>query len=77
MSQESIKKFINKMKSDTEFRAKIMLVENKDELLNLIHSKGFDCTLKELQEFNLELADDELDGITGGFLNNIINPALY
>ena len=65
MSQEAAKAFIEKMKSDDAFRAKVMAEEDVEARLALIGAEGFDCSAEEIGALQ-ELTEAELGGAVGG-----------
>jgi predicted ribosomally synthesized peptide with nif11-like leader len=67
MSEEAAKAFVERAKSDAEFRDRVMGVEGREERLALIREEGFDCTAEEISAQGHPLADEELVGESGGF----------
>ena len=65
MSVDQAKAFVEKMKSDEAFRAKVMAEEDVEARMALIGAEGFDCSAEELGA-SQELGDAELDGVAGG-----------
>ncbi|MFA6004629.1 MAG: Nif11-like leader peptide family natural product precursor [Elusimicrobiota bacterium] len=49
MSKDQVKAFIEKMKSDTAFRKRILAVEGLDARMALIKKEGFDCKVDDIQ----------------------------
>lgn len=49
MSQESVRAFIEKMKTDEAFREKVMAVDDVDGRIALARACGFDFTVEELR----------------------------
>ena len=77
MSKETAKKLIAELQTNTELKAKIAGIEDKDELVKIAVQNGYDVTLEEMteaeKEFRAELAQksdeltaDELEGAAGG-----------
>ena len=64
MSEEAALEFVEKMKSDEAFRARVMAEENVEARMALIGAEGFDCSAAEIEALQ-ELGEDELDGVTG------------
>ena len=48
MSNEAAQAFIEKVKSDETFRARVVVVEDVAGRLELINAEGFDCTVEEV-----------------------------
>ena len=66
MSVDQARAFIEKMKSDEEFRDRIMAIEAVDARLAAASDAGFEFTEAEINEVKSELNDDELDRAAGG-----------
>ena len=66
MSQESAKAVIDKMKTDEEFRNKIMEVEGVDQRIKLINDEGFEVTRADLGSESNRLTGEELELVAGG-----------
>ena len=65
MSEDQAKAFVEKMKSDEVFRAKVMAEEDAEARMALIGAEGFDCSAEEIGALQ-ELGDAELSGAVGG-----------
>jgi predicted ribosomally synthesized peptide with nif11-like leader len=65
MSEDQARAFVERMKSDEAFRAKVMAEEDVEARLALIHAEGFDCSVEEIAALQ-ELDDAELDAVAGG-----------
>ena len=65
MSKEAAQAFIERMKSDADFRAKVMAEEDVEARLALIGAEGFDCSAEEIGALQ-ELTEAELGGAVGG-----------
>jgi len=65
MSEDQAKAFVEKMKSDEAFCAKVMAEEDVEARMALIGAEGFDCSAEEIGSLQ-ELGDAELSGVTGG-----------
>jgi predicted ribosomally synthesized peptide with nif11-like leader len=65
MSEDQAKAFVEKMKSDEAFRARVMAEEDAEARMALISAEGFDCSAQEIGALQ-ELGDAELDGVAGG-----------
>jgi predicted ribosomally synthesized peptide with nif11-like leader len=66
MSLEQAKLFMEKMKTDEAFRAKIMSVQGVSERLQMANSEGYDFTEEEIKTVLAELGDAVVEGIAGG-----------
>ena len=65
MSEDQAKAFVEKMKIDDAFRAKVMAEEGVEARMALIGAEGFDCSAEEIGALQ-ELGDAELDAVAGG-----------
>ena len=65
MSEDQAKAFVEKMKSDEAFRARVMAEEGVAARMALIGAEGFDCSVEEIGALQ-ELGDAELSGVVGG-----------
>lgn len=66
MSIESAKAFIERMKSDQEFAAKITELQSIEEMMRLVASHGYDFTREELLSCSSDLSATDLEHVTGG-----------
>lgn len=66
MSLEQAKLFMEKMKTDEAFRAKIMAVQGVAERLQMANSEGYDFTEEEIKTVLAELGDAVVEGVAGG-----------
>ncbi|MBO6228987.1 MAG: Nif11-like leader peptide family natural product precursor [Ruminiclostridium sp.] len=81
MSKEIAKKLIAELQTNTELKAKIAGIEDKDELVKIAVQNGYDVTVEEMleaeREFkeqiaqktdaqSVELSADELESAAGG-----------
>ncbi|WP_114994524.1 Nif11-like leader peptide family natural product precursor [Synechococcus sp. UW179A] len=65
MSEEQLKAFIAKIKSDTGLQAKLKAVADSDAVLAIAEEAGFMISAYDLKTQS-ELSDDELEGVAGG-----------
>ena len=65
MSEDQARAFIERMKSDEAFRAKVMAEEDVEARLALIHAEGFDFSVEEMAALQ-EVDDAELGGAVSG-----------
>ena len=68
MSVESAKAYIEKVKTDEEFRNKIAATTDKEERAAILKAEGFDFTEEDVNAISSdELSDEELDKVAGGY----------
>jgi len=65
MSVDQAKAFVEKMKSDEDFRVRVMAEEDMDARMALIVAEGFDCSAEEIGALQ-ELGEAELSEAVGG-----------
>ena len=65
MSKEAAQAFVEKMKSDEAFRARVMAEEDVAARMALIVAEGFDCSAEEIGAMQ-ELGELDLSGVVGG-----------
>ena len=63
---EGSKAFLEKLKTDEAFRARVMAVEDVNARMALIGAEGFDCSAAEIEAVSQELAESELEPVIGG-----------
>lgn len=66
MSIVSAREFLEKVKTDEEFRNKIGSIESKEERVKFIEGEGYDFTEEEFNQVQKELSPDVLDEAAGG-----------
>ena len=66
MSIESAKAFIERMKTDEEFRNSVGEIATAEERMEYVKGAGFDFTKGELDEITDELTDEQLRDSSGG-----------
>ena len=77
MSEDQAKAFVEKMKSDDAFRAKVMAEEGVEARMALIGAEGFDCSAEEIGALQ-ELGEADLSGAVGrGWCDANRDPHLF
>ena len=69
MSEEQLKAFLEKVKSDTSLQEKLKDASDVDAALAIAKEAGFAITAEDIQSMQsatMELTDDELEGVAGG-----------
>ena len=66
MSKENLDQFMQKVAADEELQARIGEEIDIDSLIALGAEHGCEFSAEDMAE-NVELSDEELDGVTGGF----------
>lgn len=66
MSMESAKAFIEKMKTDEDFRNKVNEYKDNENRKAFLMKEGFTFTEKDIKALKTELTEDELQRISAG-----------
>ena len=69
MSEEQLKAFIDKVKTDTCLQEKLKTVPSSEAAVEIAKEAGFLITAEDIQSVQseaVELSDDELEGVSGG-----------
>ena len=67
MSEEQLKTFIEKVKSNTELQNKCKAAASSEEAMDIAKAAGFSITEDDIQSMQ-SVSDDELEGAAGGFI---------
>ena len=71
MPEEQLKAFLEAVKSDVGLQEKLKGAADLDAALELVKEAGFDVSKADLLRYQanqtLELSDEELEGVAGGF----------
>ena len=66
MSSESAKAYIERLKTDEEFKERVKDAADKEARMALVNAEGFDFSEEDIKAVKSELSDDELDGVSAG-----------
>ena len=66
MSEEQLKSFLEKVKTDTGLQEKLKGAADGDAALAIAKEAGFSISTADLEKAQLELSDEELEGTVGG-----------
>ena len=69
MSEEQLKAFLEKVKSDTELQEKLKAAASPEAAIEIAKAAGFAITVEDIQSMQsstVELSDEELEGAAGG-----------
>ena len=71
MSEEQLKAFLEKVKTDTSLQEKLNEAANADAVVEIAKEAGFSITAEDImQSSTAELSDEELEGAAGGCGSN-------
>jgi predicted ribosomally synthesized peptide with nif11-like leader len=68
MSQESAVALVERLRSDEEFRERVLAEDGAEARLELVRAEGYDCTAGEVAALDEALPDDALESVRGGFV---------
>jgi predicted ribosomally synthesized peptide with nif11-like leader len=63
MSLEQAKAYIEKIKSDTAFRERVMAIGDIEARMALVKEAGFNCTADEIRELQSQLQSEGKKGV--------------
>ena len=66
MSEEQLKAFLEKVKTDTSLQEKLKAAGDADAVVAIAKDAGFMITAEELKNAQAEVSDEELEGAAGG-----------
>ena len=68
MSEEQLKSFLEKVKTDTTLQEKLKAAADADAALAIAKEAGFAITAEDIQSMQsaTDLSDEELEGVAGG-----------
>ena len=69
MSEEQLKAFLEKVKTDTSLQEKLKAAASPDAAVEIAKDAGFSISAEDIQLMQLatvEVSDDELEGAAGG-----------
>ena len=69
MSEEQLKAFLEKVKTDTSLQEKLKAAADAEAAFTIAKEAGFAITAEDIQSMQsatMELTDDELEGVAGG-----------
>ncbi|AII43718.1 hypothetical protein KR100_10135 [Synechococcus sp. KORDI-100] len=72
MSEEQLKTFLEKVKSDTSLQEKLKAATSPEAAVEIAKDAGFSITAEDIQSMQLEsveLSDEELESAAGGGRN--------
>ena len=68
MSEEQLKAFLEKVKADTSLQEKLKAASDADAVVAIAKEAGFMISADDLKNAQLEISDEELEGVAGGTL---------
>ena len=79
MSEEQLKSFLEKVKTDTSLQEKLKGAADADAVAAIAKEAGFSISAGDLTKAQSEITDEELEGAAGGyfFLDPISEPVTH
>ena len=75
MSEEQLKAFLEKVKSDTELQEKLKAAASREDAIEIAKATGFAITAEDIQSMqSATVSDEELEGAAGG--RNVVQTCL-
>ena len=68
MSEEQLKAFLEKVKSDTNLQEKLKAADDAEAVAEIAKEAGFSISVDDITQAQSELSDEELEGVAGGLL---------
>ncbi len=68
MSLESAKAFVERMKTDEDFRKKVNECKDNEDRMSFVKQAGYNFTVEDIELVKAELTEDELGGVAGGLI---------
>jgi predicted ribosomally synthesized peptide with nif11-like leader len=66
MSEEQLKAFWEAIQADTGLQQKLQGITEPDAISAIAKEAGFNISAEEIKKAQLELTDEQLDGLAGG-----------
>jgi predicted ribosomally synthesized peptide with nif11-like leader len=66
MSEEQLKVFLEKLKSDTSLQEKLKAMSDVDEILAFAKEAGYEITVEDIKKAS-QASDQELENASGGY----------
>lgn len=70
MSIESAKAYVERMKTDEEFRKKVLAIEDSEKRMQFVKAEGFDFSSNDIKVVLSVIDDKELRQVVGGANTN-------
>ena len=66
MSEEQLKAFLEKVKTDTSLQEKLKAASDNDGVAAIAKDAGFSISADDLKKAQSEISEEELEGVAGG-----------
>ena len=72
MSQEQFKAFLEKAKGDASLQEQLKAASDKEAVVKIANGQDFSIDIKDFEQVEAELSDDELEAAVGGKVTDYI-----
>ena len=76
MSEDQLKAFLEKVKTDTSLQEKIKAATDADAVVTIAKDAGFSISADDLKNAQSEISEEELENVAGGVLKMIYPPPI-
>ena len=66
MSEEQLKSFLEKVKTDTSLQQRLKAAADADAVVSIAKEAGFSISADDLKKAQSEISEEELEGVSGG-----------
>ncbi len=77
MSEEQLKAFLEKVKTDTSLQEKLKAASDADAVAAIAKEAGFSISADDLKNAQSEISDEELEGVAGGHCRGLTLDFLF
>ena len=71
MSEEQLKAFLEKVKTDSSLQEKLKAASDADAVVAIAKEAGFMISSDDITKAQSELSEEELEGVAGGGLTDV------
>ena len=73
MSEEQLKAFLEKVKTDASLQEKLKAAADNDAVAAIAKDAGFSISADDLKKAQSEISEEELEGVAGGAGTDVLN----
>lgn len=66
MSDDQLQAFLKQVKADVTLQEKVKAASDADAVVAIAKEAGFDIAVSQLEANQVDLSDEELEGLSGG-----------
>jgi predicted ribosomally synthesized peptide with nif11-like leader len=68
MGESSVADLQERLRTDDEFRARVLAAEHPEARLDVIRAEGYECTAEDIAEYAAVMPDEALAGMSAGWI---------